>query len=194
MSNREWECDVTPRWVLGNCFVYPPYLQDSAAFPLLSLGQYLIFLSWLWKMSPLYVIHAASRIAIVTQIIVLRENWIMQYVFSPFCSKGKIFAWQGQLPLDLPPLCAPASGSCHSTCHRQMHLPPDMPRLCAPATLPATTKCACHGTCHGYVRLPPPNAPTTGPATAMCACHSTAGMKLCCGWRDASVLRAPLWI
>ncbi len=36
-------CDVTPRWVLGNCFVCPPYLQDSDAFPLLSLGQYLIF-------------------------------------------------------------------------------------------------------------------------------------------------------
>ncbi len=26
--------------VLGNSFVYPPYSQDRAAFPLLSLGQY----------------------------------------------------------------------------------------------------------------------------------------------------------
>ncbi len=36
------------------------------------------------KKSPLYVIHAASRTAIVTHIIVLIENWIKQYVFSPF--------------------------------------------------------------------------------------------------------------
>ncbi len=46
-------------------------------------------------------------------------------------SKGKIFAWQGQLPLDLPPPNAPATGpatamcACHSTCHRQMRLPLD---------------------------------------------------------------------
>ncbi len=38
---------------------------------------------------------------------------------------GKIFAWQGQLPLDLPPLCAPA-------------------------TLPVTAECACLATRHRY--------------------------------------------
>ncbi len=40
-------------------------------------------------MLPLYVIHAASRTAIVTQIIVLRENWIKQYMFFHlfFCVK-----------------------------------------------------------------------------------------------------------
>ncbi len=32
-------------------------------------------------MSPLYVIRAASRNAIVTHIIVLRENWIKQCFF-----------------------------------------------------------------------------------------------------------------
>ncbi len=42
-------------------------------------------------MPQLYVIHAASKIAIVTQIVVLRENWIM-YVVSPFflCVKTPI--------------------------------------------------------------------------------------------------------
>ncbi len=41
------------------------------------------------KLLPLYVIHAASRTAIVTQIIVLRENWIKQYMFFHhfFCVK-----------------------------------------------------------------------------------------------------------
>ncbi len=35
-------------------------------------------------MPQLYVIHAASKIAIVTQIVVLRENWIMYVVFAFF--------------------------------------------------------------------------------------------------------------
>ncbi len=47
-------------------------------------------------MSPLYVIHAASRIAKVTLIIVLRENWTMQYVFLPFlCVKTPREAGRG---------------------------------------------------------------------------------------------------
>ncbi len=79
---REWECDITPRWVLGNCFVYPPYLQDSAAFPLLSLWQYWCFCRNCEKCHHCksFMLHG---FAIVTQIIVLRENWIMQFVLSP---------------------------------------------------------------------------------------------------------------
>ncbi len=115
---------------------------------------------------------------------------LSHHVFAQFCSKGKIFAWQGQLPLDPPPLCAPARGSCHSTCHRQMRLPLYLPPPNAPATVPATAMCACHSTCHRQMRLPPylPQlcAPATVPATAMCACHSKAGTKLSCGSRDAS--------
>ncbi len=57
LFNRECEADVTPHWVLANGFVYPPFWDDLFASPLLSSGQYFDLLSWLWKRSPLFVIH-----------------------------------------------------------------------------------------------------------------------------------------
>ncbi len=75
---------------------------------------------------------------------------------------SKIFAWQGQLPLDLPPPSAPASGSCH----RYVHLPHDQPQPNAPATR----------TSHSQTRQPhnqpQPNAPATRPATAKRTSHT----------------------
>ncbi len=48
-------------------FIGPPYWGDRVVSPVLSSEQYLDFLLWSWKMSPLFVIHAASRIAKVTR-------------------------------------------------------------------------------------------------------------------------------
>ncbi len=61
------ECDITPRWVLGNCFVYQPYLQDRAALPLLTLGQYFFF----------FVVIVKN----VTIVCHLTHTWLAQWLF-----------------------------------------------------------------------------------------------------------------
>ncbi len=116
------------------------------------------------------IINYSPIIKILTLQSSIKINEIKSFYFklrlsktTCLTNKGKIFAWQGQLPLDLPPPSAPTSGSCHryvrlphapatSMCACHTHQPP----LCAPATR----------TSHQYVRLP------HAPATAMCACHT----------------------